>query len=777
MKISTNKISVILSISILIFIFYSCKEDYYDPYYKAPSPFTGVPDNFDWSTISSVNLTVNVNDEYEGAYYYIVEVFDDNPIFNIKATLLAKGVAKKGEAYTSEVNFPQALQTIYVRQTGPNGLKIVQERTIDAKNITVNFAGNSSTAGIKSKAVSSRSIAPTYQGVRSEATPIDLKASSQTLTAGKSYVITGGTYSGNIVFDGSWNGQTTTLFVEGAWNIPSSLNAFQNGLEIVVLDGGKISFTSSSQTVNGYNGVNLFIMAGGAFNSEKKNISINFTNAGGNIYNAGEFYLNQMKLNGGTFYNNSSTVSIAEFIQTGTIENHGVLTLGTINATSGFILDNYCNINVTGNITTSGGTFYLHGSTILSCMDFAPKGTTVNQEAYSLFDITGTATFNSWATILNGPGSDYNYGSYYSSDFALVRIKNIVCNGSKNVYLTGNLELECSTYKTNGKGLYLYYPAHIVSYGDPTVLIPASECTGKGSYPAGTAPQDPVFPIEVPTSSVYTYAIEDLWPAYGDYDMNDLVVESQTSYWINLWSWTTSVSSMTITARIMAVGGTKKLSAAFQLDRVPASSVASVSVVTDSPNNRLTGKVFMIGSTGTETGQDKAVIPLFDEAHHFLLDNASERYDLLNTSSKAQYITPKQVTITVKFKYGTVSPSDIAVKYLNFFAVTDAKAENRKEVHLPGYAPTDKATQSFFGGGPNDIPSNNDLSLNGVYYRGTDNLIWGLMIPGTFNYPLETNSILKAYPKFKSWATSGGTTSQDWYSSENADNTYIYTKK
>ncbi|WP_321437488.1 LruC domain-containing protein [uncultured Bacteroides sp.] len=772
MRISTPKITTILFFFTMLISTYSCKEDYYDPYYVAPSPFTGVPDNFDWSTISSINLTVNVNDEYKGTYYYIVEVFNDNPIFNANATLLAKGVAKEGEAYSSEVNFPQALQTIYVRQTGPNGLKIVQERTIDAKNITVNFAGNSSTAGVKSKAVTTRSTAPAYQGVRDGATLIDLKASSKTLTAGKSYVITGGTYSGNIIFGG---GSTTTLFVEGEWNVPSGQSDFKNGLEVVVLNGGKITFNSSSQTIKG-NGANLFIMAGGAFNSQKKNININFTNSGGNIYNAGEFYLNQMSLNGGLFYNNSSTVSIAEFTQTGTIENHGVLTLGTINATSGFILDNYCNIKVTGGITTSVGTFYLHGSTILSCVYFDPKGTTINMEAYSLFDVTGTATFNSWTTILNGPGSDYNYDNYYSSDFALARIKNIVCNGSKNVYLTGNLELECSKYKTNGKGIYLYYPAHMVSYGDPTVLIPASECTGKGSYPAGTAPQDPVFPIEVPTSSVYTYAIEDYWPAYGDYDMNDLVVESQTSYWINLWSWTTSVSSMTITARIMAVGGTKKLSAAFQLDRVPASSVASVSVVTDSPNNRLNGKVFTIGSTGTETGQAKAVIPLFDEAHHFLLDNASERYDLLNTSSKAQYITPKQVTITINFKYGTVSPSDIAVKYLNFFAVTDAKAENRKEVHLPGYAPTDKAIQSFFGGGPNNIPSNNDLSLNGVYYRGTDNLIWGLMIPGTFNYPEEYASILKAYPKFKSWATSGGTTSQDWYSSENADNTYIYTK-
>jgi hypothetical protein len=772
MRINTNKIATFLLLFIPTIILFGCKEDYYDPYYKVPSPFTGVPDDFDWSTISSIKLTVNVNDEYNGQYYYVVEVFDDNPVFNSDATLLAKGIAKQSEAYTSEINFPQALQTIYIRQTAPNGLQVVQERTIDATDLSVNFVGKSSGSAVNTKAFSPRAAAPTYSGNRSNANVIDLKSTSQTLTSGKSYVITGGTYSGNIVF---WGGQTTTLFVEGEWNVPATQGAFLNGMEIVVLNGGKITFSNSGQTITGNENVNLFIMNGGAFNPEKKSININFTNTGGNIYNAGAFYLNVMQLNGGRFYNNSSNVNITQFTQTGTIENHGVLTIGSITASSGFVIDNYCNIAVTGDITTSGATFTLHNSTILSCVNFNPSGTELDMEAYSLFDVTGTATFNSWSSIINGPGS-YNYGTYYSSDYALTRIKKIVCSSSGNAAFSGNVELECSSYKTNGKGIYLYSPAHIVSYGDPSVLIPASECTGTGSYPQGITPTDPIFPIEVPTNSTYTYAIEDLWPAYGDYDMNDLVVECQTSYTLNRWLWVTSVSSLTITAKVMAVGATKKLGVAFQLDQIPASNVTSVSVESDSPTNRLNGTVFTVGSTGIETGQSKAVIPLFDEAHHFLNNSASEKYYTLNTSELGEYITPKKVKVTIYFKSGAVSSSDIAIKYLNFFVVTDAKTENRKEVHLVGYNPTDKAITTYFGGGPNNIPSNNDLSLNGVYYRGTDNLIWGLMIPGTFNYPLECSSILKAYPKFKSWATSGGTTSQDWYSSTNADQTYIYTK-
>jgi LruC domain-containing protein len=742
----------------------SCKEDLYDPYYVAPSPFTGVPNNFDWSTVSSISLTVNVNDEYNGEYYYIVEVFDSNPILNTKATLLSKGVAKKGEALTSEINFPQALQTIYIRQTGPNGLSVVQERTIDAKNITVNFSGESSSATVKSTAIQTRSTTdPTYQGNRNEASVIDLSNSSQLLTAGKSYVITGGTYSGNIVF---WGGATTTLFVEGEWNVPSNQSDLQNGLEIVILNGGKITFSNNNQTIQGNGNVNLFIMNGGIFNTSKKNISINFSNNGGNIYNFGELNLTQMKLNEGTFYNNSKTMDIAEFNQAGTIENHSSLTLGAINSTYGLKIENYCNMSVSGDITTSGATFNLHSNTILACANFNPKGTTVNMESYSLFDVAGTTTFNSWSSTLNGTGTN----------FALARMKKVICNGSGSVTYDGNLELECTDHTANEKYTKIYSlnsPAHMVNYGSPTILIPASECTGKGSYPAGTTPADPVFPIEVPTSSIYTYAIEDNWPAYGDYDMNDLVLESQTSYSLDK---NNILTSMTITAKLIAVGAKKKLAAAFQLDRVPASSISSISTVSDSPNNRLNGTVFTIGPTGIESGQNLAVIPLFDEAHKFLLNSGNEQFNMLNTTENLQYITPKQITITIDFdKKSNVTPSDIAVKYLNFFIVNDVKTENRKEVHLAGYSPTDKSIQDYFGGGPNNIPSNNDLSLNGVYYRGTDNLIWGLIIPGTFNYPKENESILNAYPKFKDWATSGGINSQDWYSKSNGNTTFIYT--
>ena len=40
----------------------------------------------------------------------------------------------------------------------------------------------------------------------------------------------------------------------------------------------------------------------------------------------------------------------------------------------------------------------------------------------------------------------------------------------------------------------------------------------------GEEEKDPDFPIEIKDSDVYTFAFEDNWPAYGDFDMNDLVI-------------------------------------------------------------------------------------------------------------------------------------------------------------------------------------------------------------------------------------------------------------
>jgi len=66
---------------------------------------------------------VKVDDQYNGNYYYTVELFDAHPLFDENATLLGKGVAKLKNDFSASVVLPIALERIYVQQTDPTGGK------------------------------------------------------------------------------------------------------------------------------------------------------------------------------------------------------------------------------------------------------------------------------------------------------------------------------------------------------------------------------------------------------------------------------------------------------------------------------------------------------------------------------------------------------------------------------------------------------------------------------------------------------------------------------
>ncbi|MBP1594014.1 MAG: hypothetical protein H6Q12_1032, partial [Bacteroidetes bacterium] len=154
MKTTTKKMMALAAITSAVLLT-GCQKDLYDPDYDGNAIISGIPDSFNWSTISSVNLTVNVNDQYNGEYYYTVEVYDNNPLYNTNAKLLTKGVAKKGEAYASTFSIPQNLTTLYIQQTSPTGNREVKMLTITSGSLACDF---SSATSVKSLSATTRSI-------------------------------------------------------------------------------------------------------------------------------------------------------------------------------------------------------------------------------------------------------------------------------------------------------------------------------------------------------------------------------------------------------------------------------------------------------------------------------------------------------------------------------------------------------------------------------------------------------------------------------------------
>src|SRR5690554_4751344 len=117
-------------------------------YYQEPEPTEGsgsslfgddvsVPAGFDWSTTRSVDVNVQVDDQYNGAYYYTVELFDANPLFDENANLLGKGVSKHNSNYIAKVALPTAVETLYVQQISPTGGRTIA--AIDAVSSSLDY--------------------------------------------------------------------------------------------------------------------------------------------------------------------------------------------------------------------------------------------------------------------------------------------------------------------------------------------------------------------------------------------------------------------------------------------------------------------------------------------------------------------------------------------------------------------------------------------------------------------------------------------------------------
>ena len=246
-----------------------------------------------------------------------------------------------------------------------------------------------------------------------------------------------------------------------------------------------------------------------------------------------------------------------------------------------------------------------------------------------------------------------------------------------------------------------------------------------------------------------TFLFEDLWPDKGDYDVNDMVLGFKISYFTNA---SNMVTNLRLDYNLRAAGCTYNLGAAFQLDNVSASNVASVS------GQELCGtSLFAVVSNGTESGISLAVVPLFNNQKDVVSYSG-----FLNTESGTNVITPDKF---VKIKFAIpMQQSDITMSTFNLFIVAN---ERGREIHLPTFEGTTKFKPSLASG----------YNLySGDKFKSNDGMMWGLMFPEYFEYPSETNSITKAYLHFSEWANSGGSNFSDWYKSKDGytNRVFIY---
>ena len=253
-----------------------------------------------------------------------------------------------------------------------------------------------------------------------------------------------------------------------------------------------------------------------------------------------------------------------------------------------------------------------------------------------------------------------------------------------------------------------------------------------------------------PASDTSTLAFEDLWPNYGDYDMNDLVIGYKFKVVTNAASQVVEIYNNLI---LRACGASLRSGFGYTLPNVNPTSILSVTGQDIIPTS-----FYDIAANGTENAQPNATIIVFERAKRFIPYG--------NTDHNKPESPYKRFNLYVKFmdngvpaSGGAVTLAQLNIAGFNpFIVIADTVTERGREVHLPNYPPTALANLALFGTGDDD--SNPAM---GRYYKSAINLPWALDIADVFDYPIEKSSIMDAYNYFAPWAQSSGVQYPNWY--------------
>lgn len=259
-------------------------------------------------------------------------------------------------------------------------------------------------------------------------------------------------------------------------------------------------------------------------------------------------------------------------------------------------------------------------------------------------------------------------------------------------------------------------------------------------------PEDPLraFNNYFPADGNGSLAFEDMWPDQGDYDFNDLVLDYQFQTVTNANNFVTEINARFV---IKAIGAGYKNGFGFQFNQnFPADQI----LVTGS---ELTENFISLETNGSETGQDKTTIIVFDNASNHLDPQGGTG---VNVNHDFAYSQPDTIHLTINFTDDVYTALQISPETWNPFLIVN-KIRGR-EVHLANHAPTSIADLNLLG-----TSDDHSIPASGIYYKTSNNLPWAIEIPVSFDYPVEKASIADAHLKFINWAASAGNQYTDWY--------------
>jgi len=684
-----------------------------------------VPASFDYKTSKSINYQFDLanaplNEKYK------VEIYNFRPTAG--GNLIKSSFIGKNSQLNGELTIPATLKKLYVVLKAPDKSSSLHILPVNGNSLSYSF-GSGKKSIRKTQVVSPNCSSGCDVSYTNHNSNVNINSNDP----GTVFCINGGFNNKDL----NVNKANVTIRVCGNVNFRNvNLNS---GSRMEITDGSVVEFDQLS--INGSSG-ELVIYDADVY------IENSFS-PGGDVTNHGDLEIeDNFNVNGNASLINNGTLTVGiDLNQNKNLTNNGTIEVGDdLRLNGGSTTINNCKIVIDDDLEVNsaltnnaymfaGDQFLVNGGANVTLVDGAMieanratlNNVVVGTGTTSLIKLFDSNFFgNSLETIINGGGGLSGNLEYCDSDGIETNTGSI----SNGAVLACNVYIPTSACYPNGNGTPTIADADNDGVADSTDAYPNDPNRAADSY----------YPSANQTA---TLAFEDLWPDQGDYDFNDLVLDYRYTLVVNANNEVVDIKGKYV---VKAIGGSFKNGFGIQFDFAP-------SVVTSVSGNRLDQGYANISSNGTESGQSKATIIVFENAFDVLPNPGSPT---VNTNPSDPYQTPDTISVTINLG----SPQALAnLGSFPFNPFIIINQERGKEVHLVDAPATDLATVSYFGTGQDDTnPS------NGRYYKSVQNYPWALNIVGGFDYPQEKVDIVEAYTNFAGWAQSGGTQDADWYS-------------
>lgn len=670
-----------------------------------------VPTGFDYSTTKTINFDITTESVW-GKEKLRVDLYDFMPQAGgeVISSLFMNGYGH----VEGNIIVPVDVDEIYAVLSHPDG---------SSTTAKVEITGTTATHIFSPKKNSKKKVTASPDCNTGCGTTVHNSNSWYNAAGGGVYCFTGNISQGINVK----NGSTLRICGTGTFQLSVETNA-----QVEIVDGANVTIT------------NFNINASADKITIYPNAVVSVTNwatPGGDVINYGDLTFANLGINSTCEFTNYGNVQITGsgwYTVGGILTNYGHISYqGNLNQNSSGLITNNCSMSVAKQLKldaifqnngyvdvagklfiSSNGNMKLNNGAMAVAEDIHIDGTIEGTGSTSLMKLNDQISGNSGARI-KGNLEFCSAGSIQGFSGSFVAPATQACN----VYIPitscnaeGNGSLQILDDDTDGVSNKLdMFP------NDPTA-------SGAAFYPSD--------------SSFATLLFEDLWPGVGDYDFNDLVLGYSHMLVTNPNNEVVRVESKFV---VKAIGGSLKNGFGFQFDVAPS--------VVSSVTGQLLGKnIVTLAANGTEQGQAKATIIVFEDAYETVKNRGGL---FVNTVPSEPYKLTDTITIHTTF----TAPQTIAsLGEGPFNPFIFINGERGRELHLIDHTPTDLVNPALLGSSSDDSDP-----ASARYYQTSKGHPWALNIKGDLRYMQEKIDIVKGYNLFATWAQSGGTQAKDWY--------------